>query len=175
VEAAKAAAIAASRPRARARAPSSSACATGASRASAPGAARSRWCIADDGVVPLPKSALPVEHPKDIDFASRQRAWTHPTWKHTTCPRLRRSGDAETDTLDTFVDSSWYFARFANSHAAEPIDKAGRDYWLPVDQYIGGIEHAVLHLLYARFVTKALSDDGMLSVREPFAGQFTQG
>ena len=73
------------------------------------------------------------------------------------------------------MDSSWYFARFADPDAAEPIDKAAADYWLPVDQYIGGIEHAVLHLLYARFVTKALADDGQLSVREPFAGLFTQG
>jgi leucyl-tRNA synthetase len=81
----------------------------------------------------------------------------------------------ETDTLDTFVDSSWYFARFANPHADDPIDKAAADYWLPVDQYIGGIEHAVLHLLYARFVTKALADEAMVSVREPFAGLFTQG
>src|SRR5205085_1240501 len=79
------------------------------------------------------------------------------------------------DTLDTFVDSSWYFARFANPDFPQPIDKAAADYWMPVDQYIGGIEHAVLHLLYARFVTKALADDGQLSVREPFAGLFTQG
>ena len=70
---------------------------------------------------------------------------------------------------------SWYFARYANPDAAEPIDRAAADYWLPVDQYIGGIEHAVLHLLYARFVTKALRDEGMLSVDEPFAGLFTQG
>jgi leucyl-tRNA synthetase len=129
-----------------------------------------------DGVVPLPKSALPVALPDDLEFGKPGNALSrHPTWKHTTCPKCGGPATRETDTLDTFVDSSWYFARFANPHAAEPIDKAAADYWLPVDQYIGGIEHAVLHLLYARFVTKALADDGQLSVREPFAGLFTQG
>jgi len=129
-----------------------------------------------DGVVPLPKGALPVTHPDDIEFGKSGNALEqHPTWKHTICPACGGPATRETDTLDTFVDSSWYFARFANPHAEEPIDKAAADYWLPVDQYIGGIEHAVLHLLYARFVTKALADDGQLSVREPFAGLFTQG
>jgi len=129
-----------------------------------------------DGVVPLPKDQLPVAHPADIEFGKAGNALErHATWKHTTCPKCGGPATRETDTLDTFVDSSWYFARFANPEAAEPIDKAAADYWLPVDQYIGGIEHAVLHLLYARFVTKALADEGMLSVREPFAGLFTQG
>ena len=129
-----------------------------------------------DGVVPLPKSALPVALPDDLEFGKPGNALArHPTWKHTTCPTCGGPATREVDTLDTFVDSSWYFARFANPHAAEPIDKAAADYWMPVDQYIGGIEHAVLHLLYARFVTKALADDGQLSVREPFAGLFTQG
>ncbi|MDB5475673.1 MAG: leuS [Phenylobacterium sp.] len=129
-----------------------------------------------DGVVPLPKTALPVELPKDPDFGKPGNALArHPTWKQATCPICGGPATRETDTLDTFVDSSWYFARFADPHAAEPIDKAAADYWLPVDQYIGGIEHAVLHLLYARFVTKALADEGRLSVREPFAGLFTQG
>jgi len=128
------------------------------------------------GVVPLPKSALPVAHPDDIQFGKSGNALEyHPTWKHTTCPTCGGPATRETDTLDTFVDSSWYFARFANPWAEEPISKADADYWLPVDQYIGGIEHAVLHLLYARFITKALADDGQLSVREPFAGLFTQG
>jgi len=128
------------------------------------------------GVVPLPKSALPVAHPEDIQFGKSGNALDqHPTWKHTTCPTCGGAATRETDTLDTFVDSSWYFARFANPWADEPINKADADYWLPVDQYIGGIEHAVLHLLYARFITKALADDGQLSVREPFAGLFTQG
>jgi len=128
------------------------------------------------GVVPVPKDQLPVAHPADIEFGKSGNALErHPTWKHTTCPQCGGPATRETDTLDTFVDSSWYFARFANPDAAEPIDKEAADYWLPVDQYIGGIEHAVLHLLYARFVTKALADDGQLSVREPFAGLFTQG
>jgi leucyl-tRNA synthetase len=129
-----------------------------------------------DGVVPLPKSALPVALPDDLEFGKPGNALDrHPTWKHTTCPICGGPATRETDTLDTFVDSSWYFARFANPEAAEPIDRQAADYWLPVDQYIGGIEHAVLHLLYARFVTKALADDGQLGVREPFAGLFTQG
>jgi len=128
------------------------------------------------GVVAVPKDQLPVAHPADIEFGKSGNALErHPTWKHTTCPDCGGPATRETDTLDTFVDSSWYFARFANPDADAPIDKAAADYWLPVDQYIGGIEHAVLHLLYARFVTKALADEGMLSVREPFAGLFTQG
>jgi leucyl-tRNA synthetase len=129
-----------------------------------------------DGVVPLPKSALPVALPDDLEFGKPGNALAHhPTWKHTTCPTCGGPATREVDTLDTFVDSSWYFARFTDTQADEPIDKAAADHWLPVDQYIGGIEHAVLHLLYARFVTKALADDGQLSVREPFAGLFTQG
>ena len=129
-----------------------------------------------DGVVPLPKTALPVALPDDPEFGKPGNALErHPSWKHTVCPRCGGAATRETDTLDTFVDSSWYFARFANPDFTQPIDKAAADYWLPVDQYIGGIEHAVLHLLYARFVTKALADDGQLSVREPFAGLFTQG
>ena len=129
-----------------------------------------------DGVVPLPKSALPVALPDDLEFGTPGNALArHPTWKHTTCPTCGGPATREVDTLDTFVDSAWYFARFANADAAEPIDRAAADYWMAVDQYIGGIEHAVLHLLYARFFTKALADDGQLSVREPFAGLFTQG
>ena len=129
-----------------------------------------------DGVVPLPKSALPIALPDDLEFGKPGNALArHPTWKTTTCPTCGGPATREVDTLDTFVDSSWYFARFANPDFAAPIDKAAADYWLPVDQYIGGIEHAVLHLLYARFVTKALADQGQVSVREPFAGLFTQG
>ena len=129
-----------------------------------------------DGVVPLPKSALPVALPDDLEFGKPGNALArHPTWKHTTCPACGGPATREVDTLDTFVDSSWYFIRFANPDFATPIDKAAADYWMAVDQYIGGIEHAVLHLLYARFITKALADDGQVSVREPFAGLFTQG
>jgi leucyl-tRNA synthetase len=128
------------------------------------------------GVVPVPRSDLPVTHPADIVFGKAGNALDqHPTWKHVACPACGGAAERETDTLDTFVDSSWYFARFTDVEAAEPIQKAAANYWLPVDQYIGGIEHAVLHLLYARFVTKALADAGHLSVREPFAGLFTQG
>ena len=128
------------------------------------------------GVVAVPEADLPVRLPDDLDFSRPGNALArHPTFKVATCPECGGPAERETDTLDTFVDSSWYFARYANPHAAEPIDKAAADYWLPVDQYIGGIEHAVLHLLYSRFITRALKDEGMLSVEEPFAGLFTQG
>ncbi|KRB48592.1 MAG: leucine--tRNA ligase [Pseudomonadota bacterium] len=128
------------------------------------------------GVIPVPKDQLPIVLPDDMDFSKPGNALArHPTWKDTTCPGCGEAATRETDTLDTFVDSSWYFARFTDTDSAAPIDKAAADYWMPVDQYVGGIEHAVLHLLYARFVTKALADEGMLSVREPFAGLFTQG
>jgi leucyl-tRNA synthetase len=128
----------------------------------------------DHGLVPETRG--PVDLPDDVTFdVPGNPLDRHPTWKHTTCPTCGKAALRETDTLDTFVDSSWYFARFADPTAEPPIDKAAADYWLPVDQYIGGVEHAVLHLLYARFITRALSDDGMLSVAEPFAGLFTQG
>ena len=128
------------------------------------------------GVVPVPAEQLPVELPDDVSFDQPGNPLLrHPTWKHTTCPKCGEAAERETDTLDTFVDSSWYFARFTDPSAAEPVSKAASDYWMPVDQYIGGVEHAVLHLLYARFVTRALKDDGLVSVAEPFAGLFTQG
>jgi leucyl-tRNA synthetase len=128
------------------------------------------------GVVAVPEADLPVALPQGLDFSRPGNALDrHPTWKHTTCPHCGGPATRETDTLDTFVDSAWYFDRYVDTTAAEPIDKAAADYWLPVDQYIGGIEHAVLHLLYARFVTKALRDEGMLTPDEPFAGLFTQG
>ena len=124
----------------------------------------------------VPADQLPVELPKDVTFAAPGNPLDrHPTWKHVKCPSCHGDATRETDTLDTFVDSSWYFARFADPMAAEPIAKAAADRWLPVDQYIGGVEHAVLHLLYARFISRALSDAGLMSVKEPFAGLFTQG
>jgi leucyl-tRNA synthetase len=128
------------------------------------------------GPVAVPDDQLPVVLPDDVSFdVPGNPLLRHPTWKNVKCPSCGGDAQRETDTLDTFVDSSWYFARFANPHAAEPIDKAAADRWMPVDQYIGGVEHAVLHLLYARFITRALKDQGMLSVAEPFAGLFTQG
>ena len=128
------------------------------------------------GVVPVPKDQLPVALPDDLEFGKPGNALDrHPTWKHVNCPSCGSAATRETDTLDTFVDSSWYFARFTDTEAADPVNKAAADYWMPVDQYVGGIEHAVLHLLYARFINRALADEGMLSVKEPFAGLFTQG
>ncbi|MCS6626308.1 leucine--tRNA ligase [Roseibacterium beibuensis] len=124
----------------------------------------------------VPAGDLPVELPKDVTFDTPGNPLDrHPTWKHVKCPSCGEAAVRETDTLDTFVDSSWYFARFADPTADEPISKAAADKWLPVDQYIGGVEHAVLHLLYARFISRALSDAGLMNVREPFAGLFTQG
>ena len=99
----------------------------------------------------------------------------HPTWKHVACPSCGRPARRETDTFDTFVDSSWYFARFCSPRAAEPVTRAAADHWMPVDQYIGGIEHAILHLLYSRFFTRAMKATGHLGLDEPFAGLFTQG
>lgn len=128
------------------------------------------------GVVPVPEDQLPVALPEDVTFDKPGNPLLrHPTWRHTTCPSCGGKAERETDTLDTFIDSSWYFARFADTKAAEPVGKAAADYWLPVDQYIGGVEHAILHLLYARFITRALKDEGLVSVEEPFAGLFTQG
>ncbi|HEX7760423.1 MAG TPA: leucine--tRNA ligase [Caulobacteraceae bacterium] len=127
------------------------------------------------GIVPVPEAQLPVRLPTGMDFSKPGNALArHPTWKQTTCPECGGPAERETDTLDTFVDSAWYFARFADPRAAEPIGPAAKQ-WLPVDQYIGGIEHAVLHLLYARFMTRALKDEGLVDVAEPFAGLFTQG
>ncbi|MFT4089625.1 MAG: leucine--tRNA ligase [Asticcacaulis sp.] len=130
----------------------------------------------DCGVVPVPNAQLPVSLPDDVTFdVPGNPLDRHPTWKHVNCPTCGKAARRETDTLDTFVDSSWYFARFTSPHSDQPIDKAAADYWLPVDQYIGGIEHAILHLLYSRFITRALHTCGYLNVKEPFAGLFTQG
>ncbi|PZO01758.1 MAG: leucine--tRNA ligase [Alphaproteobacteria bacterium] len=124
----------------------------------------------------VPAADLPVELPRDVTFDTPGNPLDrHPTWKHVKCPTCHGDATRETDTLDTFVDSSWYFARFTDPTASEPISRAAANHWLPVDQYIGGVEHAVLHLLYARFVSRALSDAGLMTVKEPFAGLFTQG
>jgi leucyl-tRNA synthetase len=128
------------------------------------------------GVVPVPKDQLPVLLPETINFNVKGNPLDADTaWKTTACPKCHGPAVRDTDTLDTFADSSWYFARFTNPHADAPVDKAAADYWLPVDQYIGGIEHAILHLLYARYFTRAMCKLGLVSVAEPFAGLFTQG
>jgi leucyl-tRNA synthetase len=128
------------------------------------------------GVVPVPKDQLPVTLPEDVDFATPGNPLVrHPTWKHVACPKCGGAATRETDTLDTFVNSSWYFLRFASQPADKPFDKAEVAQWMPVEQYIGGIEHAILHLLYARFWTRALAHLGKLDVAEPFASLFTQG
>jgi leucyl-tRNA synthetase len=128
------------------------------------------------GVVPVPKEQLPVVLPEDVDMSVPGNPLArHPTWKHIHCPECGGAATRETDTLDTFVDSSWYFLRFASQPADKPFDPAVVAKWMPVDQYIGGIEHAILHLLYARFWTRALARIGKVDVREPFASLFTQG
>ena len=128
------------------------------------------------GRVPLPRSELPLTLPDDIDFKRPGNPLVHhPTWKHVACPRCGSPAERDTDTMDTFVDSSWYFARFCSPRSENAIDRSAVDYWLPVDQYIGGIEHAVLHLLYSRFFTRALKQCGYLDLVEPFNGLFTQG
>ncbi len=128
------------------------------------------------GVVPVPKNQLPVVLPEDVDISQPGNPLVrHPSWKHVDCPSCGGKAERETDTLDTFVDSSWYFLRFASQPADRPFDPEVVRKWLPVDQYIGGIEHAILHLLYARFWTRALARIGKLEVTEPFASLFTQG
>jgi leucyl-tRNA synthetase len=128
------------------------------------------------GAVPVPSAELPVVLPADVSFDRPGNPLDHhPTWKHVACPACGRPARRETDTFDTFVDSSWYFARYCSPQAAEPVTRAAVDHWMPVDQYIGGIEHAILHLLYSRFFTRAMKATGHLGLDEPFAGLFTQG
>lgn len=128
------------------------------------------------GAVPVPESQLPVTLPEDVSFDIPGNPLDrHPTWSKVDCPKCQQPARRETDTLDTFVDSSWYFIRFASQPGDKPFDRTVVEKWLPVDQYIGGVEHAILHLLYARFWTRALNHIGMIDVKEPFASLFTQG
>ncbi|AOF89158.1 leucine--tRNA ligase [Sinorhizobium sp. RAC02] len=130
----------------------------------------------DCGVVPVPKADLPVKLPDDVTFDKPGNPLDrHPTWRHVACPHCGKDARRETDTMDTFVDSSWYYARFTAPWENNPTDPAAANAWLPVDQYIGGIEHAILHLLYSRFFTRAMQVAGHLDIKEPFKGLFTQG
>ncbi|MBN9023529.1 MAG: leucine--tRNA ligase, partial [Rhizobiales bacterium] len=128
------------------------------------------------GTVPVPVADLPVKLPEDATFDKPGNPLDHhPTWKHVACPNCGGPAVRETDTMDTFVDSSWYFARFTSPGANPPTERQAANDWLPVNQYIGGIEHAILHLLYSRFFTRAMRDTGHLDLAEPFQGLFTQG
>ncbi|MCQ2002312.1 leucine--tRNA ligase [Rhizobium sp. NRK18] len=130
----------------------------------------------DCGVVPVPKKDLPVKLPDDVSFDLPGNPLDrHPTWRHVACPVCGKDARRETDTMDTFVDSSWYYTRFTAPWEDAPTDPAVADRWLPVDQYIGGIEHAILHLLYSRFFTRAMKVAGHVNLDEPFKGLFTQG
>jgi leucyl-tRNA synthetase len=128
-------------------------------------------------VVPVPDKDLPVALPDDVTFDKPGNALDHhPTWKHVNCPQCGGKALRETDTMDTFVDSSWYFARFTDPwNEKAPTTPAVADRLMPVDQYIGGVEHAILHLLYSRFFTRAMKATGHIGMEEPFAGMFTQG
>jgi leucyl-tRNA synthetase len=128
------------------------------------------------GIVPVPREQLPVTLPEDIEIGQPGNPLEyHPTWKDVACPRCGGPARRETDTFDTFVESSWYFMRFCSPHAEGAFERAAVDHWMPVDQYIGGVEHAVLHLLYSRFFARALKKCGYIGFDEPFAGLFTQG
>ncbi|MDX1924701.1 MAG: leucine--tRNA ligase [Rickettsiaceae bacterium] len=130
----------------------------------------------DCGITPEDIAKLPVELPFDIDLTKPGNPLAnHPTWKHTNCPKCNKPSIRETDTFDTFFESSWYFARFCNNQSDAMVDSQDANYWLPVDKYIGGIEHAVLHLLYARFFTKLMNEEELIKTREPFKSLLTQG
>jgi len=130
----------------------------------------------DCGVVPEREENLPVELPDDVTFdVPGNPLDRHPTWRDVPCPSCGKPAKRETDTMDTFVDSSWYFARFITPHHDQPTQADQANRWLPVDQYIGGIEHAILHLLYSRFFSRAMSIAGHMDIKEPFKGLFTQG
>ena len=128
------------------------------------------------GMVPVPEADLPVELPEDVEFDTPGNPLSnHPSWKHTNCPRCGGAALREQDTFDTFFESSWYFLRYADPAHPDGFSREAAAYWMPVDQYIGGVEHAVLHLLYSRFFTRALRETGYLELDEPFAGLMTQG
>lgn len=128
------------------------------------------------GAVPVSEKDLPMISPMDVSFDNPGNPLdNHPTWKHVPCPKCGNPALRETDTLDTFFESSWYFARFCSPHADTPFTKEAAEYWLPVDCYIGGIEHAILHLLYSRFFMRALKKCGYIDLKEPFKGLLTQG
>jgi len=128
------------------------------------------------GIVPVPASELPVKLPDDVTIDQPGNPLVrHPTWKHVACPKCGGKAERETDTFDTFVDSSWYFARFCSPGSDQPFEREDVDYWMPVDQYVGGVEHAILHLLYSRFYTRAMRKVGLIGIDEPFEGLFTQG
>ena len=130
----------------------------------------------DCGVVDVPLEDLPVVLPEDINFDKPGNPLErHEQWKSVSCPKCKQPARRETDTFDTFIDSSWYFARFCSPHSKQPVDKDAASYWMPVDQYIGGIEHAILHLLYSRFFVRAMKKVGYLDIDEPFRSLFTQG
>jgi leucyl-tRNA synthetase len=130
----------------------------------------------DCGEVPVPEEELPINLPEDVDFKSKGNPLdTHPTWKYTKCPVCNQSAVRETDTFDTFFESSWYFARFTDLNPTKAFSKDAFDYWMPVDQYIGGVEHAVMHLLYSRFFMRALKSINMVNISEPFISLQTQG
>ena len=130
----------------------------------------------DCGIVPVPDEDLPVLLPENVDFEKVGNPLeNHPSWKFTKCPSCKRDALRETDTFDTFFESSWYFNRFCDARGEVAFDQKSAQYWLPVDQYIGGVEHAVLHLLYSRFFTRALRKCGYLNIDEPFDGLMTQG
>lgn len=130
----------------------------------------------DCGIVPVPEQDLPVTLPEDVTFDKPGNPLSHhPTWKNVSCPSCGKAAQRETDTFDTFFESSWYFARFCAPKSSQAIDQQAVEHWLPVDEYIGGIEHAVMHLLYSRFFTRALTQCGYMDLKEPFKRLFTQG
>jgi leucyl-tRNA synthetase len=130
----------------------------------------------DCGTVPVPDSQLPVTLPRDVVLdGSQSPLAAHPTFPHADCPSCGKAARRETDTFDTFMESSWYFARYASNDASTSMLDQRASYWLPVDHYIGGIEHAILHLLYARFFTKLMRDEGLVACDEPFKNLLTQG